>query len=89
MKIAGDINSARDYPRAGRDLRVGASVTIDLTVGRDGRVTSCRVIQPSPDPQADRITCDLATRRFRFRPATDSGGNQVEALYRWRQRWFY
>lgn len=89
VKIAGDINSARDYPRAGRDLRVGSSVTIDLRVGTDGRVVACRVVQPSPDPEADRVTCDLATRRFRFRPGKDTTGKPVEATFRWRQRWFY
>lgn len=89
VKIAGDINSARDYPRTGRDLRAGTSVTIDLRVGIDGRVASCRVVRPSPDSEADRVTCDLATRRFRFRPAKDPKGNTVEAVYRWRQRWFY
>ncbi|WP_067733987.1 TonB family protein [Novosphingobium naphthalenivorans] len=89
VKIKGDINSAKDYPRASRDLRIGASVTIDLTVGTDGRVKACRIVRPSPDPGADRITCDLATKRFRFRPATDAEGNPVDAIYRWRQRWFY
>ncbi|MEZ0133681.1 MULTISPECIES: TonB family protein [Novosphingobium] len=89
VKIAGDINSAKDYARRGRDLRVGASVTIDLRVGTDGRVVACRVVQSSPDPEADRVTCDLATRRFRFRPARDTTGKTVEATYRWRQRWFY
>lgn len=89
VKIAGDINSARDYPRASRDLRIGASVTIDLAVGVDGRVKACHVVQPSPDAEADRITCELAISRFRFRPATDSLGNPAQAIYRWRQRWFY
>lgn len=89
LKIEGDINSARDYPRASRDLRIGASVTIDITVGTDGRPAACRVVQPSPDPEADRITCDLAMRRFRFRPARDAEGVAIEATYRWRQRWFY
>ncbi|MEJ2410786.1 MAG: TonB family protein, partial [Novosphingobium sp.] len=86
VKIKGDINSARDYPRATRDLRIGASVTIDLTVGTDGRVSGCRIFRPSPDPGADRITCELAAKRFRFRPATDAAGRPVEATYRWRQR---
>ncbi|MFT4056894.1 MAG: TonB family protein [Novosphingobium sp.] len=89
VKVAGDINSAKDYPRRSRDLRVGASVTIDLRVGVDGRVTGCRVVQPSPDPEADRVTCELASRRFRFRPARDTAGKTVEATFRWRQRWFY
>lgn len=89
VKLEGDINSARDYPRASRSLRIGAAVTIDLTVGIDGRVRACRIVQPSPDPAADRITCELATKRFRFRPARDASGQAVESTYRWRQRWFY
>jgi protein TonB len=88
-KIAGDINSARDYPRRTRDLRIGHSVTIVLAVGTDGRPRSCRVARASPDPQADRITCDLAMQRFRFRPATNRAGEAVEADYGWQQRWFY
>lgn len=89
VKIEGDINSARDYPRASRALRIGAAVTIDLTIGTDGRVRACRVVQPSPDAAADRITCELAAERFRFRPARDASGDAVESTYRWRQRWFY
>lgn len=89
VKIAGDINSARDYPRKTRDLRIGASVVIVLTVGSDGRPRACRVARASPDPEADRITCDLAMKRFRFRPATNAAGEAVEAEYGWQQRWFY
>ncbi|MCB2072218.1 MAG: TonB family protein [Novosphingobium sp.] len=88
-KIAGDINSARDYPRESRDLRIGDYVIVALTVGTDGRVKSCRVHRASRDPEADRITCELATKRFRFRPATDANGNPVESVYGWKQRWFY
>ena len=88
VKIAGDINSARDYPRESRAARRGDHVVVALTVGTDGRVKGCRVVRASRDPAADRITCDLATARFRFRPATDRGGNPVESVYGWQQRWF-
>lgn len=88
VKVAGDIVSARDYPRGGREAREGASVVIALTVGTDGRVTGCSVMRPSPDPQADAITCRLATRRFRFRPALDANGRPIESTYGWRQSWF-
>ena len=88
-KIKGDINSARDYPRESRDARIGASVVIAITVGTDGRPRSCRVARPSPDPEADRITCDLAMKRFRFRPATNADGQPVESVYGWQQLWFY
>lgn len=87
-KIAGDINSAKDYRKKTRDLRIGQSVTILLGVGADGRVTSCKVTAPSPDPEADATTCRLASERFRFRPATNRNGDPVAGQYAWRQRWF-
>ena len=90
VKIAGDINNAADYPipPGGRDVRLGHSVTIAVTVTADGRAKDCRVIEPSPDPVADRITCELAEQRFRFRPARNAAGRPVEAAYGWRQSWF-
>jgi protein TonB len=89
-KIAGDIRSAGDYPvpPGGRQTRFGQSVTIAMTVGIDGRASNCRVVRPSNDPAADRITCELAVERFRFRPATDSNGDQVPSTYGWRQDFF-
>lgn len=86
-KIAGALAEA-DYPKAGRAKRIGTSVIIILTVGTDGRVSHCRVHQPSGDPDADAITCKLATERFRFEPARDGAGNPVEAQFGWQQRFF-
>jgi protein TonB len=71
-----------------RALRLGSSVIVVLTVGTDGRVRACRVHQPSPDAEADSITCRLAIQRFRFRPATDRAGNPIESEYGWQQRFF-
>lgn len=90
VKIAGDINDARDYPTppGGREVRRGQEVIVYMTVGVDGRATDCRVTKPSADPDADRITCRLAEQRFRFKPATDANGDPVAATYGWRQRWF-
>jgi periplasmic protein TonB len=88
VKIAGSIDSARDYPRASRDRRIGSDVVIALTVGTDGRVEDCRIVRPSPDPEADRITCRLASDRFRFRPAMDAAGQPMQSTFGWRQRWF-
>jgi len=87
-KIAGDISNARDYPRSGREARKGHDVVIELTVGTDGRVSACRVTDASPDPEADAITCRLATQRFQFRPRLNAAGEPVVGIYRWRQRWF-
>jgi protein TonB len=88
--ISGSIDNARDYPTppGGRQVRRGHDVVIELTVGTDGRVSACRVTDPSPDPQADAITCRLATERFVFRPRLDANGEPVTGRYRWRQRWF-
>ncbi|KUR73568.1 hypothetical protein AQZ52_00930 [Novosphingobium fuchskuhlense] len=88
VQIAGDITATRDYPARTSNLRIGSSVTIAFTVGADGRVHGCRVYLPSPDPEADAITCRLATERFRFHPATDRAGNPVESQYGWRQSFF-
>lgn len=88
--ISGRIDNARDYPTppGGRQVRRGHDVVIELTVGPNGRVQACRITDPSPDPQADSITCRLATERFVFRPRLDASGNPVTGIYRWRQRWF-
>ena len=90
VKIAGDINDARDYPTppGGREVRRGTEVIVYMTVGMDGRASNCRVTKPSPDPEADRITCELAVKRFRFKPAQNADGEPVPATYGWRQRWF-
>lgn len=90
VKIAGEINSAADFPvpPGGRQARFGTSVTVYMTVGIDGRASNCRVVRPSPDAEADAIVCRLAEQRFRFRPATDSQGDPVPATYGWRQEWF-
>ena len=88
--ISGSVDNARDYPTppGGRQVRRGHDVVIELTVGTAGRVTACRVTDPSPDPEADAITCRLATERFVFRPRLDAAGTPVVGRYRWRQRWF-
>lgn len=89
VKIAGDINSARDYPIPTRDLRINDYVIVAITVGTDGSPTGCRVARPSKDAQANAITCQLALKRFRFKPATDGNGRPVVSVYGWKQTWFY
>ena len=88
VKIAGDITSSRDYPREGRETRLGRSVVVMLSVGTDGRVAGCKIYRPSGDASADAVTCKLATERFRFRPALDQHGVPVESTFGWEQRWF-
>ncbi|SDS98349.1 TonB family protein [Erythrobacter sp. HL-111] len=90
VHVAGGIDDARDYPLppGGRAARRGTEVIVRVIVGTDGRARDCTVYRPSPDPQADAITCRLVEQRLRFRPATDANGDPVPAPFYWRQRWF-
>lgn len=90
VHIGGAIDDARDYPapEGGRAARRGTEVIVRVIVGVDGRASNCTVYRPSPDPEADRITCRLVVERLRFRPATDANGSPVPAPFYWRQRWF-
>lgn len=87
VKIAGSISSAQDYPvpEGGRQARFGTSVSVAILVGKDGLPKRCRVFRKSPFPETDRITCDLAMARFRFKPATDANGEPVESEFGWKQ----
>ncbi|MFL0671466.1 MAG: hypothetical protein ACJLS3_08600 [Erythrobacter sp.] len=88
--ISGEINNARDYPTpsGGRAARRGTEVIVRVIVGVDGRARDCTIYRPSPDPEADRLTCELVEKRLGFRAARDIAGNPVAAPFFWRQRWF-
>ncbi len=90
VHISGQINNARDYPipEGGRSARRGTEVIVRVVVGVDGRARNCSIYRPSPDAEADRITCRLVEQRLGFRPAQDANGNPVAAPFYWRQRWF-
>jgi len=90
VHISGEINNARDYPvpDGGRAARRGTEVIVRVIVGVDGRARECSIYRPSPDPEADRLTCELVESRLRFRPANDASGNPIAAPFFWRQRWF-
>jgi len=90
VHVSGSIDNARDFPvpEGGRSVRRGSEVIVRVIVGVDGRARDCTIYRPSPDPEADRITCRLVESRLGFRPATDAAGNPVPAPFYWRQRWF-
>jgi protein TonB len=90
VHISGSIDNARDFPvpPGGRGARQGTEVIVRVVVGTDGRARDCTIYRPSPDPEADRITCQLVEGRLGFRPAMDREGNPVPAPFYWRQRWF-
>jgi protein TonB len=90
VHISGSIDNARDFPvpPGGRAARRGTQVIVRVTVGTDGRARGCTIYRPSPDPEADRLTCQLVESRLGFRPATDPSGRPVPAPFYWRQQWF-
>lgn len=90
VHISGRIDNARDFPvpPGGREARRGTQVIVRVIVTPDGRARDCSVHRPSPDPEADAITCQLVVSRLGFRPAMDANGNPVAAPFYWRQTWF-
>lgn len=79
--------TTNDYPtRALREERQGVT-GFRVTVGPDGRVTSCSVTSSSGSPDLDEMTCTKVTSRARFAPATDGEGNPTSGSYSNRIRW--
>lgn len=91
VHISGQINDARDFPLppGGRAARTGKAVILALTVNPSGRATACRVYKSSGLPDTDRVACDLAVEKLRFRPATNAAGEPVTAMFYWQQKFFF
>jgi TonB family C-terminal domain len=100
----GNVSGRRDYsayPRqtAGklhyyeipRELRRdhGGVIRLRYTIGIDGRVSDCSVIQSSGLPDFDRATCARITARFRFRPARDLEGRPTPFVMTETHGWDY
>jgi periplasmic protein TonB len=82
----GNWANVNDYPsRALSQEREGTS-GFRVTVGADGRVTSCTITSSSGHADLDDATCKNVTRRARFSPAL-KGGQPVEGSYSNRVRW--
>lgn len=86
-QIAGRIADS-DYPRAARRARAEGTVLVHFTVGADGRVTDCRVVQSSNNADLDTTTCRLIRQRYRFEPARDAFGRAISDEKGWRQNWW-
>src|SRR4051812_42060177 len=76
------IFSRDDYPlEAMRNHWEGTAIA-DLTIDLRGDVSGCRIVQSTGHKVLDDATCDLITRRAKFKPSTDSDGKPVESTYR-------
>lgn len=83
----GNWATSNDYPsRALREEREGTT-GFRVSVGPDGRVSSCSVTSSSGSPDLDETACSLITRRARFTPATDGEGQPTSGSYSNRVRW--
>jgi len=70
-----------NYPtRAAREEREGR-VGVRVTVGPDGKVSSCNVTSSSGSPDLDEAACDGMTRYARFNPALDDAGNPTSGAF--------
>ncbi|MFT4025307.1 MAG: TonB family protein [Novosphingobium sp.] len=78
-----------DYPRELREQGPKGTTWAEVTVGTNGRVTSCRVSRQSGIPQFDAKTCQILLERFRYRPARDAAGRAVEAADSFSVDWDY
>lgn len=58
-----------------------------LTIGTDGKVASCVIVQSTGFASLDAATCKFVSRRARFEPALDDGGSPIAGSYTGSIRW--
>ena len=75
-----------DYPDASRRAGEEGTTGVMVVVGTDGRVKSCTITNSSGFSRLDERACQIAQRRWRFKPATQEG-QAVESEYRTNYRW--
>lgn len=79
--LKGRISSA-DYPQAAVDAGLGGGLVARYTIGPDGRVMRCEIVESSGSALLDDTTCRLVIKRFRYRPARNAAGQAVsDTLY--------
>ena len=64
-----------DYPASAQAANAEGTAQAQLTIGPDGRVTSCNLIRSTGNSSLDSTTCNILRRRAKFVPARDSNGN--------------
>jgi protein TonB len=67
--------SGDDYPASAAAAGAEGTAQAELTIGTDGRVTGCSLIQSTGNSALDAATCSILRRRAKFTPARDSNGN--------------
>jgi protein TonB len=75
-----------DYPPASLRAEEEGVTGVAVVVGTDGRVKSCEIVRSSGFDRLDKRACEIAQRRWRFKPATEEG-QPVESTFRTQYRW--
>jgi protein TonB len=83
----GSFDNNRDYPSAALRREEQGTVRVSFTIGIDGRVTSCNVMQSSGSSSLDSTTCRIILSRFRYDPARDAFGRPVAETRTQPVRW--
>ncbi|MFN3370012.1 MAG: energy transducer TonB [Sphingomonadaceae bacterium] len=78
--------SEEDYPDASRRAGEEGVTGVRVVVGTNGQVKSCEVVRSSGFNRLDERACQIAQRRWRFKPATENG-QPVEATITRNYRW--
>jgi protein TonB len=65
--------SEDDYPPASLRAEEEGRTVITISISAQGKVDTCSVTTSSGFPKLDEKTCQIATRRFRFKPALQNG----------------
>jgi protein TonB len=77
----------RDYPFEALEQRARGLTRTEIDVSEQGRPTNCRVLKSSGFSILDDLTCRLALKRFRFKPARDASGRAIAGSVFYEQDW--
>ncbi|QMW24092.1 energy transducer TonB [Sandaracinobacteroides saxicola] len=77
-----------DYPPASQRAGEEGVTGVQVTIGTDGRVAAgtCKIVTSSGFERLDARACQIAERRWRFKPATENGQpvtTTIRRNYRW------
>jgi len=64
--------STDDYPRDARRRHQEGTTRFAITIGTNGRISNCRIVESSGVASLDEATCRIVRERVRYTPARDS-----------------
>lgn len=79
--------STSDYRSSWINREMTGLAKFRVSVGTNGRVTDCRILQSTGHQALDNATCKLVSDRARFTPAKDGFGDTVSGSYTASLRW--